>query len=106
MPTASEHLVTWWCGVLVEGHRPGLQIRVVQESAYEPGWSADAGPIVVPQRRHQPGAVGGEHQVGQGTLPERPGAVLAPSGGLLWPRLDQHVMPIRIQDHLRRIGED
>jgi hypothetical protein len=49
-PIASERLVTWGCGVLAEGHGPGLQIRVVQESAYEPGWSADAGPIVVPQR--------------------------------------------------------
>ena len=49
-PIASERLMTWWCGVLAEDHGPGLQIRVVQESAYEPGWSADAGPIVVPQR--------------------------------------------------------
>ncbi len=29
----SERLVTWWCGVLPERHRPGLKVRVTQESA-------------------------------------------------------------------------
>src|SRR6185312_6121290 len=106
MSIASEGLVAWWCGVLAEGHRPGLQIRVAQEAAYEAGRSTDAAPVVVPQRRYQPRAVGGEHQVGQRALPERPGAVLAPDGGLFWSCLNKHVVPSRVQGHLRCIGED
>src|SRR6266516_5676697 len=106
MLTASVHLVTWWCGVLAEDHPPRLQTRVTYESVHQLGRGADASPVVVPQSRHQPRAVGREHQVGQGTLPERPIAVLAPGGGLLWPRLYQHVMPSRIQGHHWRIGED
>jgi hypothetical protein len=58
----SGRLVTRWCGVFAEGHPSGLEIRVAQEPVDEPGRSADAGPVVIPQRRHQPGAVGGEHQ--------------------------------------------
>src|SRR5271157_1322628 len=110
MPTASgrilERLLTWWCGVLAESHRPGLQIRMAQEFIYELGWAADTSPVVVPQRRHQPRAVGGEQQIWQNALPEKPGVITAPGGGLLRPRLDQHVMPSRIQGHHRRIGED
>src|SRR5258708_18899449 len=103
---SSQRLVTWWRGVPAECHRSRLQIRVAQESVYEPGWPADAAPVVVPQRRHQPRAVGWEHQVGQGALPERTIAVLAPSGGLRRARLDQHVMPPRIQGPLRPTRED
>ncbi len=84
-PKASVRLVTWWRGVFAEGHPPGLEIRVAQEPVDEPGRSADAGPVVIPQRRHQPGAVGGEHQVGQRTLPERPVAALTPGGSLSGP---------------------
>src|SRR5262249_34508682 len=102
---AHERLVTWWFGVLAEGHRPRLQIRTVQESVHEPYRSADAGPVVVPQRRNQPRAIGGKHQVGQDTLPERSGVVRAPDSGLLRPGLDQHVMPSRIQGHHWRIRE-
>jgi hypothetical protein len=50
----SVRLVTWWCGVFAEGHPPGLEIRVAQEPVDELGRTADAGPVVVPQRRHQP----------------------------------------------------
>jgi hypothetical protein len=44
----SQRLMTWWRGVLTEGHRPSLQIRVVQEPVHEPGRSADAIPVIVP----------------------------------------------------------
>ena len=54
MPDASQRLVTWWRGVLAGPDRPGPEVRVAQESAHEPGQSADAAPVVVPQRRHQP----------------------------------------------------
>src|ERR1700730_2793062 len=93
----SDRLVTWRRGVLAEGHRPRLKIRVAQEAAYEDGGSADAGPVVVPQRRNQPRTVGGEHQVGQGAV--RPRVVPAPSGGLLRTRLYQDVMAAGIQRH-------
>ena len=64
------HLMTWWRGVLAKGHRPRLQIRVAQDAVHQPGRSADAGPVVVPQCRHQPGVVGGKHHVGQVTRPD------------------------------------
>jgi hypothetical protein len=101
-----RELVAWRRGVLAKGHRPRGQTRMAQEAVHKRARSADAGPVVVPQSRNQPGAVGGEHQVGQGAFPERPVSALAPSGGLLRSRLDQHVIPPRIQGHLRGIGED
>jgi hypothetical protein len=65
----SQRLMTRRCGVLAEDDRPGLQTGVAQELVHQPGGSADAGPVVIPQRRNQPGAVRGEHQVRQGALP-------------------------------------
>jgi hypothetical protein len=102
----SQRLVPWWCGVLAEGHRPRLQIGVTLDRVHEPSRSADAGPVVVPQRRHQPGAVSGKHQVGQFTRPERPAVTRAPGRGLVRSRLDQHVMPPCVQGHLGCVGED
>src|SRR5215467_11729541 len=106
MPITSECLVTWWCGVLAKRHRSGVQVRLVQEAVYKPGRSTDAAPVVIPQCRYQPRAVGGEHQVGQGAFPERPGAVLTPGRSLFPSRLDQYVMPSRIQGHHRCTGEN
>jgi SAM-dependent methyltransferase len=102
----SECLVTGWRGVLAQGHRPRLQIRMLQELAHERGGSADTGPVIVPERRYQPGAIGGEHHVGQDAFPERPETGLAPGGSLLRPRLHQHVMPAEIQRHHRGAGEE
>jgi hypothetical protein len=62
----------WWRGVVAGCYGSGPQITVAQESAREPGRPADAGPVVVPQRRHQPRAVGGEHQVGPSVVTVRP----------------------------------
>jgi hypothetical protein len=76
---------------------------MVQESAHESGGSADATPVVVPQRGNEPGSIGGEYQVGQDTV--RPGVVPAPGGGLLRPRLYQYVMLSGIQRHHRRSGK-
>jgi hypothetical protein len=76
---------------------------VAQESAHESGGSADATPVVVPQRGNEPRSVGREHQVGQGTVGHW--VVPAPGGGLLWPRLYQHVVPSGIQRHHRRTGK-
>src|SRR5580704_9570391 len=84
---SSECLVTWWRGVLTQGNLPRHQIGVAQEVAHQRGRAADAGPVVIPQRGHQPRTIGGEHQVGQGTLPERPRSAPAPRGRLLWPSL-------------------
>ncbi len=78
---------------MAEGRRSRPQIRVAQETGHKLGRSADAAPVVVPQRRHQPGAVSGKHQVGQGTRPERPVSALAPGRGLFRSRLDEHVVP-------------
>src|SRR5262245_1857 len=79
---------------------------MMEEFVHELGWAADAAPVVVPQRRDQPRAIGGEHQVGQDALPERPEVRPAPHSRLLRPRLDQYVMPFRIQGCLWRTGED
>jgi hypothetical protein len=43
-----ERLVARWRGVLAEGHRPCLQLRVAQESTHKARRSADTGPVVVP----------------------------------------------------------
>jgi hypothetical protein len=47
----SERLVTWWSGVFAECHRSRTEARVAQELVHETGGPADAGPVVVPQRR-------------------------------------------------------
>jgi len=102
----SQRLMAGWCGVLAEGHRPCLQIGVTQESAHKRGRSAEAGPVVVPQRRNQPGMISLEHQVRQVACPERPAVTRTPGRGLFRSRLDQHVMPPVMQGHFRCVGED
>jgi hypothetical protein len=99
----SACLVTWWRGVLAELHRPRLELGA-QESAHEPGGSADAAPVVVPQRRDQPRAIDGKPKVGQDAVPERPRVVPPPGGGLIRPRLYQHVIPSRTLGHCRHRG--
>ena len=63
--------MAWWRGVLAEGHLPCPQVRVAQEVVHKPARPADAAPVVVPQRRHEPGAVGGKHQLGQDAFPAK-----------------------------------
>jgi hypothetical protein len=46
----SYRLVAGRCGVLAEIDRSCLQVRMVQEAVHERGGSADAAPVVVPQR--------------------------------------------------------
>ena len=53
-PTVSGLLVPGSGDILAEDHRPRVQIRMMQKSPHEAGRSANAGPVVVPQRRHQP----------------------------------------------------
>src|SRR3954451_9834110 len=47
-------LMTWGCAVLAQGHASAMQTRVAEERTYEFRRPADTGPVVVPQRRHQP----------------------------------------------------
>ena len=102
----------------VPGARPGGVLSWPGAAGYacSPGWcryrstSAASPPMPVQSSSHSVETsqerVGGEHQVGQDTLPERSGVVSAPGGGLLRSCLDQHEMPAPVQGHRRRIGED
>ena len=63
--------MTGWHGVLAEGHLPCPQVRVAQEAAHKPARPADPGPVVVPQRRHEPGTASGKQQVGQDAFPAK-----------------------------------
>jgi len=53
-PRPSERLVTGRCGVLAQDHGPGVHTGVAREVFDELRRAADACPVVVPERRHQP----------------------------------------------------
>jgi hypothetical protein len=48
----SEHVMARGSSVLAQGHWPSLQTGMAHEAFYQLGRTADAGPVVVPQRRH------------------------------------------------------
>ena len=63
----SDRVAPGWSGVLFGADAPhaGPQIGVAQEAVDERNRPADTGPVVVPQRGHQPGPIHREHQVRQ-----------------------------------------
>ena len=65
--------------------------------------SADAHPVVVPQRRDEPRAIRRKHEVGKRTLPKRASVAVAPRQRLLGSRLDEHVTPALIHGDHRRV---
>ena len=78
---------------------PGAQLGVDFEGIHEFSGAANAGPVVVPESRYEPGAVSREDQIWQISLPVK----VTPRLSLIGSRLDQYVVPPGIELRSRRV---
>jgi hypothetical protein len=80
---------------------PGAQLGVGLEGVHEFSGAADAGPVVVPESRYEPGAISREDQIWQVSLFVK----ATPRTSLVGSRLDQDVAPPGIELRSRRVVE-
>jgi len=78
---------------------PGAELGVDFEGIDEFSGAANAGPVVVPESRYEPGAVSWEHQIRQISLPVK----VPPRLSLVGSSLDQYVAPPGIETRSRRV---
>lgn len=80
---------------------PRAQLGVAFEGIHELSGTANAGPVVVPERGYEPGAVSREEQIWQISLPVE----VTPSLRLVGPCLDYYVVPVGVQLRSRGVVE-
>jgi hypothetical protein len=93
--------------ILLEGYLSGscAEQRMVEQIAHEFIGSADAAPVIVPERREQPGAIDREDELGDGSVPAA--LALAPADSFLRTRCDQDVTPsVPLRENHGRVWKD
>ena len=104
---ASDRVVPRRRGIVPEFDQPSArpQFRVMEQIVHQGSGPADTRPIVIPQRRDQPTAIRGEHQIRQVPRPERAEIAASPGCRLIRSSLNEYVGPARVERHPGRLGK-